>query len=152
MSIKNSIEIELKKPIDFNNLCSICGCNFVNDGHKLPCNHIFHYDCLLKFLQINITNTNKTNECPYCRQKFDYLPLLPGIKPIKFIHSEYKTKQINEIVADDGIKNEIPDYKRCNSIYLSGKNKGKRCNNQAVHFLNNQKYCRHHIFSNIPFV
>lgn len=133
------IEKEIKKPLDFNNLCSICGCDFSEMKHTLPCNHCFHYDCILNYLQSEHKNINSTNDCPYCRQSFGYLPLLKGMKPIKYIHSEYKKKLKIPNQDQTKIKNKNQDV--CDSYYLSGKNKGEKCNNLCI---NNTKFCRFH--------
>jgi hypothetical protein len=134
MSIKSSIENEIKIPLDFNNLCSICGCS-QGDKHILPCNHFFHYECLLKYLQSEPKNITTSNDCPYCRIPFGYLPLLLGMKPIKFIHSEY-TFNKNKLNKSSRIQKEL-----CNGYYLSGKNKGEKCMNYCIL---DHKYCRFH--------
>jgi hypothetical protein len=135
MTIQFSIINELKKPLDFNDLCSICGCNS-GSKHILPCNHYFHYDCLLKYLQSEPKNASSTNDCPYCRQSFGYLPLEPGMKPIKYIHLEYKrnTKTNNNI-------NNQKQENLCAGYYLSGKNKGNNCLNYSIL---GSTYCRFH--------
>jgi hypothetical protein len=131
MTVQFSIENEIKKPLDFNNLCSICGCSEGNK-HTLPCNHFFHYNCLLKYLQSESKNKNNSNMCPYCRQSFGYLPLESGMKPIKNIHLEYKMK--------NGKTNNI-SHDLCAGYYLSGINKGTKCLN---HCIKDSKYCRFH--------
>ena len=126
---QNDLDKELNIPINFDSLCSICGSNILENEkiHILPCNHKFHYDCLLKFLKTDLSYP-RCNKCPYCRQEFTYLPLLDDIKPIKFIHKEY--------------------YSKCSGVYLSGKLKGNMCNNQIIitddNNDNENKYCRYH--------
>ena len=55
------------------NTCSIC-IDTILDTDKMvtSCNHIFHKECLNKWLQIN-------NQCPYCRtiQYVDVIPTEP---------------------------------------------------------------------------
>jgi hypothetical protein len=47
---------------DSNDLCSICIDNFSNNTIiKLKCNHKFHYDCFIPWIE------NKNNSCPLCR-------------------------------------------------------------------------------------
>ena len=99
MSIKISIDKniftkEIETPLNFDILCSICGTEMnenesLNDYHILDCKHKFHYLCLIKFLE-NDNSRSRYNYCPYCREKFDYLPLKDKIKPIKHIHAENK--------------------------------------------------------------
>ena len=36
----------------------------INIGHKLPCDHIFHYKCIKKWIE-------KKETCPYCRTEID---------------------------------------------------------------------------------
>jgi hypothetical protein len=132
---QDELNNELNIPLNFDSLCSICGSNILENEnekentHILPCSHKFHYYCLLKFLKTDLSNP-RCNKCPYCRQEFNYLPLLDGMKPMKYIHFEYiKPKKINEIKC------------QCIGVYLSGINKGLRCNN----FVNqHNRYCRYH--------
>jgi hypothetical protein len=84
-----------------------------------------------------------SNDCPYCRQSFKYLPLEPGIKPIKYIHSEYKLNYIHSEYKSNNIKNKNQDNQQilCTGHYLSGKNKGEQCLNYCI---TDSKYCRFH--------
>ncbi len=68
--------------------CEICSLKLDNNCVTLECNHCFHYDCLLKSMKIKEIKFYNM-QCPYCRKNIDYLPLLPGEKPIKNIHKEY---------------------------------------------------------------
>jgi hypothetical protein len=133
---QDELNNELNTPLNFDSLCSICGSNILENenNHILSCSHKFHYYCLLKFLKTDLSNP-RSNKCPYCRQEFNYLPLLNGMKPIKYIHYEYQHPQQN---------NQIKS--QCIGIYLSGINKGLMCNN----FVNqNNSYCRYHTKKNI---
>ena len=86
------------------NMCPIYCMPFTDNETicKLPCNHVFHYECLMK----TFDNSNR-NRCPYCREKACYLPLANGVKKIKpGIHCEdIQTQHILE-------KNHV---KRCTS-------------------------------------
>jgi hypothetical protein len=48
--------------------CSICLDDFGNSNNiiQLKCNHIYHKDCIKKY--IRSTNLNNLSKCPYCRQ------------------------------------------------------------------------------------
>lgn len=83
------------------NFCEICCSKLDENNIKLDCNHCFHYECLLKSMkQKDIRFFNM--ECPYCREKIDFLPLLPGEKPIKNLHKEY-----NEYIQKENNKYTI---------------------------------------------
>ena len=96
--------------------CAICGLS-LNDKfpYKLPCNHVFHYECLMK----TFDNSNR-NRCPYCREKACYLPLVNGVKKIKpGVHCEdIQTQHILE-------KNHVNTT--CEYVFVKGKNKGAKC-------------------------
>ena len=64
--------------------CSICGIN-LSDKFKteLNCNHIFHYECLMKtFMNQSNYKHKKQNTCPLCRKNCGYLPIVNGLKKI----------------------------------------------------------------------
>jgi len=103
--------------------CSICGLNLKDKyQHKLSCNHIFHYECLLKTYQSIKKNDYKhRNCCPYCREKSQLLPVINGLKVIsKGIH--YHSE------------NEKPELKciPCKAILQKGKNKGNVCKKKCL--------------------
>jgi len=132
---QDELNNELNIPLNFDSLCSICGSDILDNtyNHTLSCSHKFHYNCLVKFLKMDLSNPH-CNKCPYCRQEFNYLPLLEGMKPLKSIHIEYQKPQK---------KNEVKC--QCIGIYLSGINKGLRCNNFVNKNKNkNNSYCRYH--------
>lgn len=111
--------------------CPIC-CDNLEGKYELielPCCHKFHYDCIFESYKASaILNryTSKIRECPYCRTKGNYLPLKPGVVPLRGIHHEYsflrgKTLSVN-IIRE---KYFLPD--KCQSIILSGANKHQQC-------------------------
>jgi hypothetical protein len=110
---KKELNEQLKIPINFDSLCTICGSdiNNENDLQLLECNHKFHYKCILKYLISNLNQNSKHNQncCPYCKQSFNFLPLKNNIKYIKYIHEIPKPK-LNS--------NEISYY--CKGFSLSG--------------------------------
>jgi hypothetical protein len=142
MSIKISIDKDIftkaiEIPLNFDILCSICGSELnekesPDDYHILDCNHKFHYSCLIKFLE-NDNSRNRYNYCPYCREKFDFLPLKDKIKPIKYIHAEYYHKKNNL----DNIQENKANTHLCSAI----KKDGSPC---KKHINIMMKYCNIH--------
>jgi hypothetical protein len=96
--------------------CAICGLSLCKKfSYKLPCNHMFHYECLVK----TFDNVNK-NRCPYCREKSHYLPVVNGIKKLlPGVHyGDIETMQKLEY-------NHVNT--KCEYIFTKGKNKGNKC-------------------------
>jgi len=114
--------------------CSICGIDLKDKyQYKLPCNHTFHYECLLKtFVSLNKDTYKYNNNCPYCRDKCGYLPIVNGLTKIKVgIHVSKKeeiTYNCNHI--------------SCQAILQRGKNKGNQCNSMANYL--NGEFCGKH--------
>ena len=111
--------------------CDICG-DLLNlkYTHTLPtCNHIYHYECIMKTFMFN---KNKCNFCPLCRTKSGLLPIVNGlpklIKDIHYIHY-----------------NNIPEYecKPCNATLKTGKRKGLECGSKCI--IGSHICKRHHI-------
>lgn len=107
------------------NICAICGENLSTKLiHKLNCGtlgepHEFHYECLLK--TFTSTYSEKNKNCPYCRKKIDYLPLVYGLKKIvPGIHcSFYDIKDKEE---------ELKKYQvKCKHILTRGNRKNEMC-------------------------
>ena len=118
--------------------CSICGLELKEKyQHKLPCNHVFHYECLLKtFISLNKDTYKYSNNCPYCRSPCDYLPVVNGLKKL-IVGVHFETVQ--EFTDENGIlklKNNS-----CQYILKKGKNKGNQCNKKC--FLG-YEYCKIH--------
>jgi len=106
--------------------CSICG-DLLCDKfiHILECNHIFHYDCLVKsfgtYIVKDLFYIDKNRMCPYCRKPCKYLPLVNGIKRIiPGIHCHpYKVKEKRK---------ELVNYdKKCDYVFKKGKRKEEEC-------------------------
>lgn len=120
--------------------CSICGLQ-LNEKfqYKLPCNHIFHYECLLKTF---ITNSEKDRGCPYCRKKTDYLPLVYGLKKVvPGIHCSYHDLKNK--------KEELKNYQvRCKHILTRGARKHEECGKSCQLGF---QYCINHLKSNPQF-
>ena len=92
-------------------LCNICG-DLKKDKFmlKLECGHEFHYECILKTF---LSSTSKL--CPICRKYVDKLPIVNGLKKLyPDIHEPCSYKSIP-----------------CKHILMTGKNKGKECNNKC---------------------
>lgn len=98
--------------------CSICGENLKDQfSHTLECGHTFHYNCLC-----NSFKCLRLNNCPYCRRKNNYLPIINGTKKIWVgVHLiNYDDFDIEDV------KN-INTNVKCNHILTRGKNKGCEC-------------------------
>jgi hypothetical protein len=99
-------------------LCPICGDSLNSKYvHTLDCNghkHAFHYECLMKSYE---ANGYKGNQCPYCRTKHGFLPIIPGLKKlIKGVHYSYYS--------------DVPEYEnnqKCKAILKKGKRIGEEC-------------------------
>lgn len=111
--------------ISENNDCAICGLDLNEKFQiKLSCNHIFHYECLLKTFTQNIKyesySNNYKNKCPYCRSKVGVLPVVNGLKSVQLdIHYKIYDKKPEPIC--------IP----CKAILKKGKNKNNPCNKKC---------------------
>jgi hypothetical protein len=95
-------------------ICAIC-CE-ENDDYmqKLQCGHVFHYQCLyLSFKNL------KNNDCPYCRSKNNYLPIISGLKNFNSKINEYDIDKIELI------------NKKCEMTLTKGKNKGSQCSKKC---------------------
>ena len=106
--------------LNIEDYCNICGDKLSNGyAYKTNCNHIFHYECLMKSLVKSLENKNM---CPLCRDPIDKLPVVNGLKKlIRGIHYN----EINE-------KNEINYVNTsCQYVLKMGKNKGQVCNNNC---------------------
>ena len=91
-------------------ICSICGDDLCKHyAHKLSCNHIYHYECLMKSFK-----GAKNNSCPYCRSGNNLLPLVNGLKKIDHnLHDTSNATTFENIM--------------CKTILKTGKNKGNVC-------------------------
>ena len=113
--------------IDNDEGCQICFAPVNPDSITLKCNHTFCYDCLLesyKGKSCNFSNSKVHRICPYCRSPASFLPLKPGMKPIKGIHRNV-TKRMTAKTSGLSIPNQ------CKAIIKSGPNKGLKCVCQA---------------------
>ena len=63
----NSINysLELKEVLNSNTDCPIC-LDAINLGVEVKCGHIFHHDCIKKWITTDFTGNKK---CPLCRTK-----------------------------------------------------------------------------------
>lgn len=81
--------------------CEICTLKLDDKSINLSCKHTFHYDCLMSSMQTS-DYKHYNMQCPYCREKIPYIPLLNGQIPIRNLHKEY-----NEYVKKENSKYEI---------------------------------------------
>lgn len=122
--------------------CGICGLE-LNEKfpYTLDCIHKFHYECLLKtYSNISYTVNGKYSmQCPYCRTKSNYLPLVNGLKKIiPGVHCKINSAEIDE-------KNKILNEKysqKCGYTLTRGKNKGNDCGKNCVL---GYGYCKTHL-------
>ena len=106
---------------DYDNVCFICY-EKLEEGRNittLKCKHRYHYNCiLLVFKSILQKSSYGTKECPYCRTATNFLPLIPGIQPIKFIHQEFKPLGKSKILYIPG---------KCKYMLKRGPRAGYQC-------------------------
>ena len=62
---------ESDSEIDYDNLCIICLENFMHMQISLPCNHIFHISCIIKWVYYQ-TREKQTTRCPICKIPYDF--------------------------------------------------------------------------------
>jgi hypothetical protein len=125
-----------------NNICAICGDDLsIRLTHKLTCGthgepHEFHYECLLKTFSDNCPE--KDRNCPYCRKKIDYLPLVYGLKRIvPGVHCSF--------LELNSKKEELKKYQvKCNHILTRGKRKHETCGKSCQL---GSEYCSTHLKS-----
>jgi len=53
------------KEIYSDNICGICLEKIIISPIPLPCGHCFHSDCIIKWI-------NKNMSCPHCRMKLEW--------------------------------------------------------------------------------
>ena len=101
------------------NICTICGDDNTNQYmYTLNCSHAFHYKCLS-----NSFSAARNRNCPLCRNKSDYLPLLNGTKKaIHHVHFDINTS-IEDLETLDSYTSS-----KCDFILTRGGNKGTDCN------------------------
>lgn len=121
------------------NECPIC-LNPINDEDRvvLKCKHAFHYNCIMTIFKNDKSYYYKTkkNICPYCRGDGGYLPLRPGVIPLKNIHKEYIEYKSTGNIEKYLVKNV------CCAILKSGKNAGSQCKKPLSK--TSSKYCKRH--------
>lgn len=137
-----------------NNKCIPCSRNLkkINQSKiNLDCGHSFHHDCLVDWL---MTKDKKPYYlyaqsyklfCPYCRKKFNYVPLPENLFPIRNIHQEYNIIQTFIDNKDKVSLNEVCpkmfNQNHCNTILKTGKNRGYQCSRQKI---NGSEMCKLH--------
>ena len=133
-SSKNEEE-QQEEETDFDNLCFICYENIDESQPQvtLPCQHRYHYQCiLLVFKSILQKSSYASKQCPYCRSNTPFLPLIPGIQPMKFIHQEYLPNGKSKIQYLPG---------KCKYILKRGAKSGYQCSNCIK---TEDGYCKKH--------
>lgn len=102
--------------------CMICG-ESLKTGftERLTCNHVYHYECILKTFQMVKPPGSSKNRCPYCRANVGYLTLVNGLThPLPKIH-------YNPLLTT------CPEYvpQRCSHILTRGVHKGQPCDKKC---------------------
>lgn len=92
-NIEHNESLEYNEDLEYERnpekFCEICSLKLNSKCIKLHCTHCFHYNCLVYSLN-NCNEQYNNMQCPYCRKKIDYIPLLENEKPIKNLHKEYE--------------------------------------------------------------
>tara|TARA_E500000178_G_C16974305_1_gene732544 strand:- start:31 stop:414 length:384 start_codon:yes stop_codon:yes gene_type:complete len=111
--------------------CGICGLNIDDKfSYTLNCQHKFHYECLMKTFQNTPKYKNKDfNNCPYCRNKSEFLPLVNGLK--KVIPGVHTYNTSSEVMKKKEELNDNYNIK-CQHILIRGKNKGNVCSKNCL--------------------
>ena len=86
--------------------CLICGENLEEKySLQLNCKHSYHYECLQTSLDYMNKNKTGDNRCLYCNQSFGLIPVVNGLKKLKYgIHwidtpPEYENKKCDFILS-----------------------------------------------------
>ena len=122
--------------------CLVCYESFAETKDEITiqllCGHGFHYDCIMESYKMKTSKTGTSitrRECPYCRGKGGYLPLLDGMEACAYVHKEYDMK----------IKYEkyYGKWGQCKGMIKNGT---ERCKNRAKYSVNGQLtgYCGKH--------
>jgi len=62
---------DIETILDYENLCIICLSSNTNNNILLPCNHIFHIQCIIQWSITQITRKIKPS-CPMCKINYDF--------------------------------------------------------------------------------
>ncbi len=120
--------------------CGICGLELSEKfSYKLNCNHVFHYECLMKSFNNTSYNKKCSNFCPYCRKNSENLPLVNGLKKIiPGVHCNISSYEI------EPLKTELKENysNKCGFTLSRGKNKGELCGKTCIL---GYGYCKTHL-------
>ena len=132
---------ELNKKEDYNNMCLISKEPLDDLSITLACGHKFNYKCLYDELFTNktkkycIKNTSNKIICPYCRKiQIGLIPYLP-FNNIKKIHGINHPKHL------------VLNNNKCDWIFKTGKNKGKKCDKSCYY-----NKCTTHLFKEYNYI
>tara|TARA_B100000902_G_scaffold389735_1_gene437403 strand:+ start:2416 stop:2991 length:576 start_codon:yes stop_codon:yes gene_type:complete len=125
------------KPFSINEKCLICFETFEETKDEIAvqllCAHGFHYDCIMESYKMKTSvdgYKQSKRECPYCRCKGGYLPLLEGMKPVKNVHKEWDIQEKHN--------KYYGAWGQCKGFTKAG----KRCTNRAKAIVGH--YCGKH--------
>ena len=131
-------------------ICDICLDKYTDeDSYQLPCNHTYHYDCIVS--SFSYIKSGRT--CPYCRTVCGLLPILGECTPVIGVHIHNKLccteKNKNNFLCNKPLiklTNKCLFHltnERCCALYKTGKNKGKQCT-AFVKKTDTTNYCGRH--------
>jgi hypothetical protein len=125
---------------DKNNICLLSTMPLDNNKITLPCNHSFNFIPLYKEVcnqkisnKFNVRKLGSTEiKCPYCRQISD--KLLPHV---------LLNDEMTYIKGVNTPMETCMDFKHCNYMFKSGKNKGNMCYKTGF-YTSTGCYCTNH--------
>ena len=111
ISIKNTNEQANENTVE--NLCSICIENIIDNNISLPCEHIFHIACILRWASVQITNKLFTT-CPFCKVHYNF-PVLAKKIMTEYIKELYELiEQLNFLLKEGELN--IINHRRVKKI------------------------------------
>ena len=111
ISIKNTNEQANENTVE--DLCSICIENIIDNNISLPCEHIFHIACILRWASVQITNKLFTT-CPFCKVHYNF-PVLAKKIMTEYIKELYELiEQLNFLLKEGELN--IINHRRVKKI------------------------------------
>jgi hypothetical protein len=96
---------EISNSESYNNLCAICIENINNNNNNnicLPCGHIFHISCILKWALVQ-KNRDMDTSCPFCKNIYNISMIIKKIR-FQYINNLFKLiDQLNFLIKKGNI-------------------------------------------------